>query len=290
MMLNDIYPFLTPPLSLLDRPSLLSRHLALASQTNSLTSFLSLANPNTFTAQVSDFNEALTAEALQHNKFSLRDGAAAASAPTTSNDALFSGSKVGQDETKTDEEFKLAKVQYTDENNALRHLAPHPFYPLEMEKAQLALPPLLLPRPDEGVIAEEEKRWKSWASLNGLPDRPPGSRLAGEDSHWIELIRNQIREHDEFAGQAIRSFVHAREATDEMGQRYDWKMRLSLEEASDDEEGDDEGEGEGEGEGNGDTQGQEGDGEQGRKRKRDQDQESTLSLQQVSTFLSTGEL
>lgn len=270
---------------ILFRPALLSRHLALASQTNSLTSFLALANPNIYNAQISHFNEALTLEALEHNKFSSSDNpngnAGGTSQSSLSNDVLFSGSKDAVEEDKSGS--NLVKVQYTDEKNPLRKLAPHPFFPLESEKGQLVLPPLLLPRPDENVIIEEQERWKSWANLNNIPEL--GKLSKGDDTldeiHWIELVREQIKDHDKFAGQAIRSFIHAKEATDEMGQKYDWKMRLDMDEISDDEE---------------DERGKDEDDlfeEENRKRKREAEggsDEATLTLQQVASFFNTGDL
>lgn len=176
----------------------------------------------------------------------------------------------------------LIKVQYTDETNPLRKLAPHPFFPLESEKGQLVLPSLLLPRPDEHVINEEQERWKSWANTNKISESEKISK--GDDAiekrHWIELVREQIKDHDRFAGEAIRSFIHAKEATDELGQRYDWKMRLDMDEISDDDE-EDRGEEE------------ELSNENHRKRKRESEgvsDEATLTLQQIASFLNTGDL
>lgn len=170
----------------------------------------------------------------------------------------------------------MVKVQYTDEKNALRRLAPHPFFPLESEKGRLVLPPLLLPKPDEEVIIEEEKRWKTWASRNGVPERrQAGSKGVNEEEHWMQLVRNQIKEHDEFAGQSIRSFIHAREATDELGQRYDWKMRLDPNEESDEEETD------------GAEDAMDPDIKEDFAAKQE---EETWSLGQVTSFLNTGEV
>jgi hypothetical protein len=252
------------------RPSLLSRHLALASQTNSLTSFLALANPNTYNSQIAHFNESLTSEALQRNKFSSSGDADDGLTQSKTNDILFFGSKDEPD--KTASSSKLIKVQYTDERNPLRRLAPHPFFPLESEKAQMILPPLLLPRPNDDVLGEEEKRWKEWADVNGVSGRTTDS-----EHHWIESVREQIKEHDAFAGQAIRSFIHAKEATDELGQRYDWKMRLDVD-LSDEEAEEDELD---------DLSEEAGD----KKRKReDAVDEKALTLEQVQSFLHTGEL
>ena len=280
---TDVRPSPCSPFAdTLARPSLLSRHLALASQTNSLTSFLALANPNAYNAQISHFNESITTEAQHHNIFSGADGGTAAASQSNTNDALFSNSR-GTDEVKAAPSSHLVQVQYTDEQNPLRRLAPHPFFPLDSEKGQIVLPPLLLPKPDENVLADQEKRWKAWASRNGVPlDGAQGANVAGNDAHWIELVRDQIKEHDGFAGQAIRSFVHAREATDDLGQRYDWQMRLNPEEASDDEDEDLDEAGEA----------GEGDAEQGRKRKRNEQgsDETPLSLRQIASFLNTGEL
>jgi hypothetical protein len=229
-----------------------------------LTSFLALANPNTYNAQISQFNESLTYEALHQNKFSSAGDDNDDNQQTKTDDILLSGSNDKQN--KTASSSKLIKVQYTDEKNPLRRLAPHPFFPLETEKAQMVLPPLLLPRPNDDVLAEEEERWKAWAIENKVTGRTNEG-----DRHWIETVREQIKDHDTFAGQAIRSFVHAKEATDEMGQRYDWKMRLDIDEDSDEEEDEE-------------------DGTEDRKRKRNVEDEAALTLDQVQSFLKSGEL
>ncbi|UZJ52080.1 hypothetical protein CBS101457_001400 [Exobasidium rhododendri] len=291
-------------------PSLLSRHLALASQTNSLTSFLALSNPNVYNAQVSSFNEGLTTDAIQNNKFALADtqdsgataSSSAAAAATTTTDVLFSGNKKmdGQDEGESG--YKFVKVQYTDEMNGLRRLAPHPFFPLEGEKGQLMLPSLLLPKPEEQVVVQEEKRWKTWTDHHqgerskekkavSSSSAQPESGIGEDGKHWLELVRKQMKEHDTFAGQAIRSFVHAREATDELGQRYDWKMRMDPDELSEEEETNDD-------DNDDDDVGVEGEAnaENGKKRKRAEAQHgaenenSTLTIEQVGAFLRTGEL
>jgi hypothetical protein len=252
---------------------------------------LALANPNIYNAQISSFNESLTTEAIQNNKFAVTNDQDTGASQSTANDALFSG-KPSTDHSKGDSTYKFVKVQYTDEKNGLRRLAPHPFYPLEAEKGQLMLPPLLLPKPDEQVVAEEETRWKAWREQSQVPEKKFTSQeRSEEEKHWITSVRDQIKEHDTFAAQAIRSFVHAREATDELGQRYDWKMRMDPDEPSEDEE-DEEDDDDDEDMGGNDDLTNVG---PSKKRRRagangNMEEEAVLSLQQVAAFLSTGDL
>jgi hypothetical protein len=114
----------------------------------------------------------------------------------------------------------------------LAKVAPHPFYPLDAEKAQTVIPALLLPRGIDNSVAEgTEKRWKAWIDKYGHGDDASGN--VEKLRAYIRTCRSQIDEHDAFATQALRSWIHAQEATDEMGQRYDWRMRLALDEEDD---------------------------------------------------------
>lgn len=188
-------------------------------------------------------------------------------------DALFAGSKT--ESIKKDTGSSLLKVQYSDEYNPLRRVAPHPFFPMESEKSQMILPALLMPKADDAVVYQQEEQLKNWARDNGVSE----NRAAVKD-HLAPLgiVREQIRKHDEISGQAIRSFAHAKEATDELGQRYDWKIRLDPNEVSEDEEDIEE-------------MDEDDKGTNERKRKRGEGkEEETLTLEQVSKLLSTGKM
>ncbi|MCO5599879.1 hypothetical protein L7F22_053986 [Adiantum nelumboides] len=232
-------------------PSLLSRHLTIVSQTHSLSQFISLANPNNLNAQLTKRDEILMEDAMQNNKFAQSDdfdsgggGLGNNGSNVATHDALFGGKLGGGKSDKTEEGLKLPKLTYSDgENNPLRKVAPHPFYALDAEKAQTVIPSLLLPRGLDGKVTEDaEKRWQGWLKMYaGIQDPLPGSKEMNSidlesKRAWIEQIHNQIREFDLFASKATRSYIHAREATDELGQRYDWKMRLAPDEDSDQEE------------------------------------------------------
>lgn len=279
-------------------PSLLSRHLTIVSQTHSLSQFISLANPNILNAQLAKRDEILIEDAMQNNKFSQGDGddddglgnrGMGSTGSHATHDALFGG-KLGTVKTgggEAEDGPKLPQLTYSDgENNPLRKAAPHPFYPLDAEKAQTVIPSLLLPRALDGKVTEDaEKRWQAWLKMYaGIQDALPNSKemtLIDMETKrsWIEQIHNQIREFDSFASKATRSYIHAREATDELGQRYDWKMRLAPDEDSDQE----------------DVEGEEEDikmdESEDRKRKRGAEDESNgknVSLKGVQQFLKTG--
>lgn len=338
MLTSHMSPFLF-------RPWLLSRHLALVSQTHSLSLLLSRANPAALHGQLARFDEALLEDARQHNKFSAPEvadqtgaGVGGSSVYGGAGDALFGG-RAGEDgakgESSTHSGVKLPRVQYSDgDANPLRRIAPHPFHPLDATKAQTVIPSLLLPRGiDNQVNDEMDARWEAWLRKNSdylgisaAADAAAGSSNGDallhtvaaispeEKRRWIKHAREQAYAHDAFATQALRSWIHAREATDELGQRYDWHMRLDSAEDSD--EGEDEGEnGIDEVEDGGDDPeadasdaimvdalgmplagGAPGDA---RKRKREQDsdahreqkdcpEEPPLSLEQVTRFLQTG--
>lgn len=245
-------------------PSLLSRHLTIVSQTHSLSQFISLTNPNGLNAQLIKRDEILLEDALQNNHFSSQneqDGMNAdrmeSEGNKVSHDALFGGKQSiemnSSHNRETEEGLRLPKLRYSDgENNPLRKAAPHPFYPLDAEKAQTVIPSLLLPRGLDGKVLEDtERRWQEWLKkYAGIQDSQSfgNKELSMIDIEtkraWVGQIHDQIREYDTFASKAIRSFIHAREATDELGQRYDWKMRLTSDEDSDQENEEEEEEGE----------------------------------------------
>ncbi|PWN34385.1 uncharacterized protein FA14DRAFT_123953 [Meira miltonrushii] len=280
-------------------PSLLSRHLTIVSQTHSLSQFISLANPNNLNAQLAKRDEILMEDAMQNNKFSQDDGdrqgdgGVGISGSNASHDALYGGKPGAEKSSEAEDGPRLPKLTYSEgENNPLRKAAPHPFYPLDAEKAQTVIPSLLLPRGLDGKVTEDaDRRWQEWLkTYAGIQDPLPNSKeMVSIDMEtkraWIEQMHNQIREFDTFASKATRSYIHAREATDELGQRYDWKMRLAPDEDSDQE--DVEGEEE-------DIKMDEDTNEaEDRKRKReDEDVQSgkEVSLKSVQQFLKSGQV
>lgn len=236
----------------LSRPALLSRHLTLVSQTHSLTQFLSLANPNTLNAQLARREEILLQDARQHNKFSEegaddRNGDQGFGGETGLGDALFGGrpaDPLGEGTVRRSGRIQMPKLTYSDgDANPLARTAPHPFYPLDADKAQTVIPSLLLPRGLDAQVAQDaEARWEQWlATYAGVADPTPGSKemlaISVETKRqWIQQLRGQMRRYDTFASEALRSWVHAREAADELGQRYDWRMRLAPDEESEEED------------------------------------------------------
>lgn len=281
-------------------PSLLSRHLTIVSQTHSLSQFISLANPNNLNAQLAKRDEILMEDAMQNNKFSQGDGddglgnlGIGNSGSGATHDALYGGKPGAPKGGEAEDGPKLPKLTYSDgENNPLRKVAPHPFYALDAEKAQTVIPSLLLPRGlDNKVTEDADRRWQAWLkTYAGIQDPLPNSKeMSSIDMEtkraWIEQIHNQIREFDSFASKATRSYIHAREATDELGQRYDWKMRLAPDEDSDQEDIEAEEE---------DIKMDEDDNEaEDRKRKReDEDVQSRkeVSLKGVQQFLKSGQV
>lgn len=272
------------------RPSLLSRHLALISQTHSLTVLISQTHTNRLQAQEARFSDALLEDAKQRNKFSEFDESKTDEASASlgkSGDALFGGKSDMPNLSEDPTAFRFPAIQYSDgPSNPLRRIAPHPFYPLDSEKSHTSIPSLLLPRVMENDMEMTQSRWEAWLKSNvGIADDTQAQGAYEEERRrWIDMVTMQTNGFDDFADQAIRSWVHAREATDEMGQQYDWKMRLDLAEDSDSEE-----------EGEMPDSLHEGTESSDKKRKRGLEMETTgglsehrLSLKQVIQFIQRG--
>lgn len=262
------------------RPGLLSRHLTLLSQTHTLTT--ALLSPRS-ASQAPSLVALLTREAQTSNLYadpSSTETSLALLAPLPQTAAPSNPLEASS--AAAARQKRLAPRTSTG-----RHHAPHPVQPVDVEKSNTLVPALLLAKAAPAVDDQVEARLAAFISE---ADAAEGANVSTMSAiRWrsrISRARHKTVKHDDFAGQMTRLWIHCREAPDEYGEKYDWNMRLSLEE-SDDEA--DEGEGE---ENGGEDIDDEAESEKRKRKREDEDQngkrEAPLSVDQVLSFLKTG--
>lgn len=187
-----------------DWPTILARYGSLASQVHSLSSALTSPTSAYVAAQQDALAKHLEEEAKSRNYFMQdeedEDAAAAALA-------------------------SLPRVKYTDAKNSLPRLAAAPVKPMQGDRAA-RLGEALRTKLDPDVEAAVSESKQSSATDD------PSAALA-------DALR-AVSQHDDLSMRALRTWYHVRWRPDEMGQTYDFKMRLGADddgELDDDEDG-----------------------------------------------------